>query len=74
MERSFVKYLRGNVKFAMAILEPKGSIQYIRKITFIETISIKKHLNVTTFVLKGTFLDNSEQPRSSNTKGFFMWQ
>ena len=41
--------------FAGAKLELKGTIQYIRKRTFIETILSIKHLNVTSFVLKDTF-------------------
>ena len=48
------KYFRGNVTFAGAILELKGSIQYI-KMTFIEIISLMKHLNINIFVLKDTF-------------------
>ena len=40
--------------FAGAILELKGSIQYIRKRTFIEIISLIKH-NMTAFALKDTF-------------------
>ena len=35
-------------------LELKGSIQYIKRI-FIEIISSKKYLNITTSVLKDTF-------------------
>ena len=47
--------------FTGAILELKGSIQYIRKTTFIEIISLIKHLNVTTFRLKETFsMSNTE--------------
>ena len=49
------KYFRGNATIAGAILELKGSIQYIRERTFIPIISLIKHLNITTFVLKGTF-------------------
>ena len=54
MEISFVKYLKGDVTFADAILELKGSIQYIRKRTFIEIIFLKKpqHNN---FRVKGHF-------------------
>ena len=48
------KYFRGNATFAGAILELKGSIQYI-KMTFIEIISLMKHHNINTFVLKYTF-------------------
>ena len=44
----------GNVTFLGAILQITGSIQYIRKITFIEIISLKKHLNLTIFVLRDT--------------------
>ena len=36
--------------FAGAILEFKGSIQYIKR-TFIEIISLIKHHNITTFAL-----------------------
>ena len=56
MEIGFVKYLKGEVAFAGAILELKGSIQYINKRTFIEIISLKKRLNTTTFALKDTSL------------------
>ena len=54
MDVSFGKYLMGNVTFLGAILQITGSIQYIRKITFIEIISLKKHLNLTIFVLRDT--------------------
>ena len=49
------KYFRDNVTFAEVILELKGSIQYIRKRTFIKITSSIKLLNITTFVLKDTF-------------------
>ena len=55
MDIKFVKYLRGNVTFAGTIVELKGSIQYTRKRTFIEIISLKKHLSITTFMLKYIF-------------------
>ena len=42
------------MKFSGAILELKGSIQYITKRIFIEIISLIKHRNITTFVLKDT--------------------
>ena len=48
------KYVRSNVKFSGAILELKGSIQYLKKRAFIEIISLIKHRNITTFVLKDT--------------------
>ena len=54
MDISFGKYLMGNVTFLGAILQITGSIQYIRKITFIEISSLKKHLNLTIFVLRDT--------------------
>ena len=37
--------------FAGAILELKDNIQYIRKRTFIEIISLMKHHDITTLVL-----------------------
>ena len=54
MKISFVKYVKHNVIFAGAILELEGSAQYIRKRTSTEIISSKKHLNLTTVVLKVT--------------------
>ena len=50
------KYFSGNVTFVGAILELKGSIQYIRKWTFIEIIFLIKFLNISTFVLKDLIL------------------
>ena len=47
--------LKAMLIFAEATLELKGSIQYIRKRKFIEIVSLEKHLNITTFMLKGTF-------------------
>ena len=45
----------GDVTFAGATLELKGSMQYIRKRTFIEIIYLIKHPDITTFVLNDTF-------------------
>ena len=70
----FVKYLRGSETFAEAVLELKGSIQYITKNTFIEIISLQKQLNVTTFVLTGTFSSKIAiqwQHSVPNTKNVF---
>ena len=55
VETSLVKYLRGKATLAGAFLELKGSIQYIRKRTFIEIISLIEHVSIRTFVLKHTF-------------------
>ena len=61
MEITFVKYLTGDESFVGAILEFKGNIQYITNRTFIELISLKKHLNITTSVLKDTLVRGSIQ-------------
>ena len=61
MEITFVKYLTGDESFVGAILEFKGNIQYITNRTFIELISLKKHLNITTSVLKDTLVSGSIQ-------------
>ena len=61
MEIRFVLIISETMTFTEAILELKGSIQYIRKTAFIEIISLIKHLNVTTFRLKDTFsVSNTE--------------
>ena len=61
MEITFVKYLTGDESFVGAILEFKGNIQYITNRTFTELISLKKHLNITTSVLKDTLVSRSIQ-------------
>ena len=69
MRVNFIKYLRGNAIFARAILELKGSIHYIRKNKFIEIISLKKQLNITTLMLKGTFPWQCSVPKTENLFG-----
>ena len=63
---------------AGAILERKGSIQYIRRRTFIEIISLIKHHNITAFLLKDTFsffLENKEWQHSvANTENILRQQ
>ena len=63
---------------AGAILELKGSIQYIRRRTFIEIIYLIKHHNITAFLLKDTFsffLENKEWQHSvANTENILRQQ
>ena len=67
---SLVKYSRGNVKFAGGYSRTNGSIQYKRKTTFVEIISLKKTPQNNNFCVKGHFfLHNSGWKHSvSNTE------